>query len=123
MVTATDDIWARLTGLVSKIDSVGLRRVGQKVELTPETDLVLDLGLVGDDAFQFMETYASCFNLQKGDYDASRYFEPEGLWLLPTFKKRKSALPITLGMLAMAAKIGEWKSELLDRASSTRQYE
>ncbi len=123
MVNGKDDIWERIVRLVEEIPSVGFRSVGKKQELTRRTDLVLDLGLIGDDAFEFMEKYASEFDIKQGDYDSSAYFDPEGLWLLPAFRKKKEKMHITLGMLEVAAKSGEWNSERLNFAYLDDQWE
>ena len=89
MVICSDDVWQKLLNLVAEIDSVGANWIRKKIVISRETDLVLDLGLIGDDAFQFMELYSSCFEVLPGDYIFSNYFESEGLWLLPSIKKKK----------------------------------
>ncbi len=123
MVNPKDDIWERIVRLAEEIPSVGFRHVGKGQEFTRQTDLVSDLGLVGDDASEFMDRYASEFNIKQGDYEASTYFDAEGLWILPTFRKKKEKKHITLGMLYLAVKIGEWDSEELNRAYLNNQYE
>lgn len=65
MITDKVTIWEQITRLVEDIPSIGVARVGRKLELTRQTDLVSDLGLVGDDAFEFMEKYASCLNVKQ----------------------------------------------------------
>ena len=52
----------------------------------------------------------------------SDYFESEGLWLLPSFKKRKPKMHITLGLLVLAAKTGVWNTETLQQACGRKQY-
>lgn len=116
-------VWDRIVALVADFPSAGLARIGRKHELTRQTELVRDLGLVGDDAFEFMERYATSLNVNKGDYDSSAYFDPEGLWLLPRFGKKKEKLPLTLGMLELAAKGGEWNSTRLNQACLNNAYE
>lgn len=116
MVSGGSDIWNRIVELARDIPSIGLGWIRGERELTRRTDLVDDLGLVGDDAFEFMERFATSFAVKKGDYDASAYFDPEGLWFLPTFRSRKPKLHLTLGMLELAAKDGEWNSVRLNRA-------
>lgn len=118
MVTGDDTLWNEIVALVEEMPTAGLSRLVGAKQLTRETDLVADLGLVGDDAFEFMEKYAARLNVKRGDYDASAYFEPEGLWILPRFGKRKPKKRITLGMLELAARDGEWSSARLDRAGS-----
>jgi len=69
-----------------------------------------------------MEKYASRLNVKKEDYDSSAYFDTEGLWLLPRFKKRKIKMRITLGMLELAARGGEWNSARLHQAYLNDSY-
>lgn len=123
MVNPKDDIWERIVRLAEDIPSVTFKNLGKQIEYTRQTDLVSDFGLVGDDASEFMDRYASEFNVKQGDYDASAYFDAEGLWLLPTFKKQKEKKHITLGMLYLAAKSGEWDSEKLNHAYLNDRYE
>lgn len=123
MVNPKDDNWERIVRLAEEIHSVGFRHVGKGQEFTRQTDLVSDLGLIGDDASEFMDRYASEFDVKQGDYDASAYFDAEGLWILPTFRKKREKMHITLGMLHLAAKIGEWDSEELNRAYLNDYYE
>ncbi|BBA37016.1 uncharacterized protein sS8_5093 [Methylocaldum marinum] len=118
MVTNKDTIWSRIVALVEKLPTKGFSRVMGSQELTRNTDLVSDLGLTGDDAFEFMEQYATLFAVKKGDYDSTNYFEAEGLWLLPRLRKQKPKMRITLGMLEAAAREGEWNSAKLNQVSS-----
>lgn len=108
-------IWGRLVDLVENLPSFGLRQLGKKVVLNRQTDLVDDLGLVGDDAVEFMDAYADAFNIEVGDYKFSSYFGPERLWLLPGLSRGKRKGSITLGMLELAAKSGIWDSRQLER--------
>lgn len=122
MVNEISDIWGRLVRLAENVPSFGLRQLGKKVVLTRLTDLVKDLGLMGDDAVEFMDAYASAFNVEAGDYKFSSYFNSERLWLLPGFSKNKRKKPITLGMLELAAKAGTWDSVRLEQARASGDY-
>ena len=113
-------IWQAIAELASSIDTSGSR--SGAVELTPRTDLVKDLGLTGDDAFRFMDTFAERLKVAPGDFDALDYFEEESLWLLPWFGRKTKGLPITLGMLFLAAKDGRWDSAKLNRANLDDSY-
>lgn len=117
-MTGDDTLWNEILALVEELPTAGLSRLVGAQPLTRDTDLVADLGLVGDDAFEFMEKYAARLHVERGDYDASAYFDPEGLWILPRFGKRKPKKRITLGMLELAARDGEWNSARLDQAGS-----
>jgi hypothetical protein len=116
-------IWDRLVALVENFPSFGLRQLGKKIVSTRYTDLVEDLGLVGDDAVEFMDVYASAFNIDTGDYKFSSYFGPEQVWLAPGFSKGKRLNSITLGMLELAAKAGTWDSVRLEQARASGDYE
>lgn len=113
MVSKDNTIWPRLIALVETLPTQGISRVLGSQVLTRDTDLVFDLGLTGDDAFEFMERFAALFGVEQGDFDISNYFEAEGLWLLPGLRKQKPKMKITLGMLELAAQEGEWRSASL----------
>ena len=121
MVT-DDDIQKRLFALAAAIPTVGTRRMASRAPLTLASELVADLGLVGDDAFQFMEAYAAAFNVERGDYRASDYFDAEALWVLPGRGKRPPKQVLTLGMLLIAARAGVWNSDGLARARDAGHY-
>lgn len=117
-----EDIWNKILRLAQDPPSVPLKHLCKKPQLTRQTDLVRDLGLAGQDAFEFMETYATQLSIHKGDYEWSNYFEPEGVWLLPSFRKKQKKKPITLGMLELAAHMGTWNTQTLDIAYETNDY-
>lgn len=123
MVPQKEAIWARLVGLAKEVPSFGLAKLGKKKEFTPQTDLVSDLGLVGYDAAEFMGKYAAAFSVNQGDYDAAAYFDSEGLWILPSLRKKKGKKRLTLGMLYLAAKNGVWATAELERARLNNRYE
>lgn len=109
--------------LAEDVPSFGLRQLGKKIVLTRHTDLVEDLGLVGDDAVEFMDAYAATFGIEPGDYKFSSYFGSERLWLLPGFSKAGRKSSITLGMLELAARAGIWDSVRLEQARVSGGYE
>ena len=123
MVKIAIDIWENLLKLAEDIPTFGVRQLWKKPTLTRQTDLVADLGLIGDDALEFMEKYATAFSVESGDYDYLSYFCPEQLWVLPKFRKTKKKYIITLGMLELAAKTGVWNKEFLEIARSKNNYE
>jgi len=114
MVNQKPDIWENIVKLAEDVCSVEFW-IFKKKKMTRQTDLVDDLDLVGDDAFEFMEKYALDLDVERGDYDALLYFETEGLWLLPSFTKQREKKPLTLGMLELAAKMGYWDTESLNQ--------
>ena len=115
MVNSSSTVWDRILELVENLPTVGPRQLGKSREFNRQTDLVHDLGLVGDDAFEFMERYAAALNVKTGDFDLSDYFDSEGLCLLPKLRKCPPKKSITLGMLEAAAIAGEWDSKKLNQ--------
>jgi hypothetical protein len=122
MVNDASDAWGRLVRLAEDVTSFGLRQLGKEIVLTRQTDLVEDLGLVGDAAVDCMDAYASAFNIEAGDYKFFSYFGSERLWLSPGFFKSRRKNSITLGMLELAAKAGTWDSVRLEQARASGDY-
>lgn len=116
------ELWRVIVDLANSVDSVGCRHHETPRELTKETELVKDLGLTGDDAFRFMEDFAARLNVDAGDFAALDYFEEESLWLLPWLGRKTKGVPITLGMLLLAAKDGAWNSVRLNQARQENSY-
>ena len=71
----------------------------RKGNLLRQTELLSDLRIAEEDADDLLMKYFSTFGIAEGDFDFSRYFPSEGLWLLPRFRKAKNPIPISLGML------------------------
>ncbi len=107
MVTQTD-VWPRLLQLAQAASTVGWRQMFKPRQSDRATELVADLGLVGDDALQFMNDYATLFSLDWAEFRFDAYFEPEQLWLLPSLRRRRTKQVLTLGMLEAAALAGRW---------------
>lgn len=107
--------WPELVAFVTT--ELALR---QSTRLTPDTRLVEDLLVDGDDGDEFMEAFVQRFQVAWGDLDLSRHFAAEGLDLLAPLWRwlglRQPAAPlepITLGMLLLAAQAGQWDSATL----------
>ena len=47
-------------------------------EYTPETDIVKDLKLNGDDAYEFIYLFSKKFNVSITEFKVEEYFYPEG---------------------------------------------
>jgi len=58
-----------------------------------------------EDAEEFLSEWFTVLNIGLGDFEFSRYFPSEGLWLFPRFRKSRESVPISLGMLELAAKM------------------
>ncbi len=98
----------RVTIFISKYAADGDR-------LSEETQLVSDLGIDGDDAFEFIEAFAEEFSIKSGDFDFHRYFSPEGFnpfsLIFSFFKTQPIQKPITIGMLAKVVDLGVWTTK------------
>lgn len=83
--------------------------------LTPQTRLVHDLGIDGDDLVELMGAFFAGFTVDPAGFDFTRYAGPEGLNLLgalnPFGRKDDGPVPITLAMLLAAAQAGCWGDE------------
>ncbi len=92
-----NDNWERLLGFVKE-------ELGHSNRLEPDTDLREDLGLWGDDAYEFLENFIAEFNLEVGSFIFSDYFEREGIDLseLLFWKKRREKKRLTLQDLCLA---------------------
>lgn len=86
-------------------------------EISLETDLRSDLRMLEEDAGAMLEKFFQEFSVRNTDFDLSRYFPPEGLWLLPSFKKPKIPIRLTVGMLVKAAKDNEWVTVAIEGLS------
>lgn len=86
--------------------------------LSRETRLVEDLGLIGDDADEFMGNFSKEFAVEGGDFEFDDYFPPEGFDLIGMvgglFSRDGGAKTITLGMLEHAAELGVWDTDQIN---------
>jgi len=76
-----------------------------------------------EDAEEFLSEWFTVLNIGLGDFEFSRYFPSEGLWLFPRFRKSRESVPISLGMLELAAKMQRWDTKFLENAYSSNNYE
>jgi hypothetical protein len=94
------------------------RGLSKSKVITTATTLEDDLGITGIEGEMFMEAFFARFKVDEGDFASSRYFMDEGSGLLLMLvtalsRKRRKALdriPITVGMLVTAARLGKWDS-------------
>ncbi|GCB33271.1 DUF1493 family protein [Bacteroides faecalis] len=100
-----DDIWKQIILFVEEERWNG--------EFTHETDLVKDLKLKGDDAYEFICLFGKKFNINISEFDFEEYFDSEGDWILPMIldlllkRKKKIKKKITLGDLERGVKEGK----------------
>ena len=80
------------------------------------TSINFDLGCDGADARHLMEALEEQFGVDFVDYDAYRYFQPEGFDLLlkRRAKGRGDKVPLTIGMLYQAVKLQHWDTQTLE---------
>ncbi|AZC34717.1 DUF1493 family protein [Pseudomonas chlororaphis] len=81
-----------------------------------KTAINLDLGCDGTDAEQLMQELEELFVIDFIDYDAYRYFQPEGydVFLKRRAKGRGDKIPLTIGMLYQAIKAKRWDTQELE---------
>ena len=70
-----DNIWRQIIHFVKEERWDG--------EYTRETDLVKDLQLKGDDAYEFICLFSKKFNVDIVDFNFEEYFYAEGDWIFP----------------------------------------
>lgn len=90
--------------------------LGKSVKLSLDTQIG-KLGLDGDDALEFMTTFAEKFNVNMDGFDFDKHFGPEAgfnpflfMYYLLLDKEKLHRIPITVGDLTEAAKNGKWKA-------------
>lgn len=91
--------------------------------LSRQTELLGNLRMAEEDAEEFLSKWFAMFHIGLGDFEFSRYFPSEGLWLLPRFRKSPKPVPISLGMLELAAEMQRWDTKFLEAAYSNNNYE
>ncbi|WP_247256701.1 DUF1493 family protein [Pseudomonas moorei] len=80
------------------------------------TSINFDLGCNGADAQHLIESLEEQFAIDFIDYDAYRYFQPEGfdVFLKRRAKGRGDKVPLTIGMLYKAIKAQRWDTSELE---------
>lgn len=68
------------------------------INITEDLSIENDLGISGDDAYEFIMTFSKKFQVDIKDFDYSEYFNSEPSWSGATSKKK----PLTVGMLNRA---------------------
>ena len=84
-------------------------------EIGLATDFRTDLRMLEEDAGGMLKKFFEDFSVKNIDFDLSRYFPPEGLWLLPSVKKPRAPIRLTIGMLVKAAENNEWVTAAIER--------
>lgn len=100
-----DDVWIQIIQFVKEERWDG--------EYTRETDLVKELKLKGDDAYEFICLFGKRFGVNIVDFNFEEYFYPEGDWIFPKIlglvlnQKNRSKRKITLADLERGVKEGK----------------
>jgi nitrogenase molybdenum-iron protein alpha/beta subunit len=86
-------------------------------ELNLYSDLACDYGMIGDDAWEFIEEFEEKFKVDLNHFVFEKHFAPE--YTFP-FEKRPQAYggyPITVNHLIEVIKKGEWFEPKFDKIS------
>lgn len=88
----------------------------ERKTISLSTSINFDLGCDGADARHLMEALEEHFGVDFVDYDAYRYFQPEGFDVLlkRRAKGRGEKVPLTIGMLYQAVKSQRWDTQSLE---------
>ncbi len=83
-----------------------------KIKITRMTNIERDLGITGDDAWDFLEKYGNKFKVDISNFDFNKSFQEEGSWVfgwvLNIFSNKNSTRQtLTVGQLEEAVKIGK----------------
>ncbi len=82
-------------------------------ELQRETRVEQDLGITGDEAYEFIDAFGRQFSVDVTNFKFNCYFELEGDWILPALirffkgKRKEEKLVLTLGDLEKAVESNE----------------
>lgn len=96
------------------------RKTGLEPEaVRPESRLLHDLGVTGDDAAELIDEFAQTFSVDMSSFQFQCYFTGEpsfshALWMLGIKDKPiwSGKLPLTVARLIDAASAGHWNEEL-----------
>lgn len=100
-----DNIWKQIIQFVEEERWNG--------KFTHETDLVKDLKLKGDDAYEFILLFSKKFNVNISKFNFEEYFDSEGDRILTIIldlllkRKKKIKKKITIGDLERGVKEGK----------------
>ena len=99
--TANRAPYERIVELVCDHMGIKSRTVGLQTSLQR-------IGMDGDDAVAFMSRFAEEFRVDMKNFNFTKYFGLEGLWLAGLWKKQS---PLTISDLVAVAKSGVWPEQ------------
>ncbi len=84
--------------------------------IKPDSDIVNDWGIEGDEAFEILETFSEQFNVDMSDFDFNKYFFPKeknfsaflAMWWRVLSGKRSREKQLLVQDLVRAAKNKKW---------------
>lgn len=114
------DTWEKLA-LFAR-EELGRPLFGGQLRIEPLSRLEEDLGVTGIDAVEFIDKWAETFGVHVAEFPYDRYFGPEGQDMVTTFLalfseryRKPPRIPLTLGMLEEAMRLGRWDTEAIER--------
>ncbi|MBR8080172.1 MULTISPECIES: DUF1493 family protein [Burkholderia cepacia complex] len=114
------DMWEKLASFTRK--ELGRPLFGGQLRIEPLSRLEEDLGVTGVDAVEFIDKWAETFGVHAAEFPYNRYFGPEGQGMVTTFLalfseryRKPPRVPLTLGMLEEAMRLGQWDTEAIER--------
>jgi hypothetical protein len=114
-----DDTWVLIEAFAR--EEFGKPLFGGQLTLTPATRLEADIRIAGIDAIEFIDKWATTFDIAATEFPYNRYFGSESFDLLGSlaglFSERfrpRPVVPLTLGMLAEATRRGRWDTEEIE---------
>lgn len=83
---------------------------GDTEELLPDSDILGELGITGDDTDELLWKYAELYSVDMQGYLWYFHTEEEGVRFFPThpYERLGGKIPITLNLLADFANKGKW---------------
>ncbi|OED14144.1 DUF1493 family protein [Burkholderia sp. A2] len=115
-----DTAWDRLEAFAR--EELGRPLFGGPLKLSRSSRMEEDLRITGIDAIEFIDKWGGTFGIDVEYFPYQRYIGPETLDMVGMFlglfssKYRDPELvPLTLGMLEDAMRLGRWDSEAIER--------
>lgn len=120
-----DTTWERLEAFAR--EQLGRPILGGPLKLGRDSRMEEDLRVTGIDAIEFIDKWAETFSVDVESFPYKRYFGPDTLdvvrSVLGLFSSRyrdPPLVPLTLGMLEEAMRLGRWDADVIERAAEYR---
>ncbi|MBL7733331.1 MAG: DUF1493 family protein [Chitinophagaceae bacterium] len=108
--------------ILNDVRTLIITRMGKyKGEIVRGTMLEKDLGMTGDDAYEFLLEFSEKFNVKVSEFEFMKYFFPEGDSLFPsivrffTGKRNPKQGELTVGDLEKAVIAGRLDEEVIKK--------